>query len=515
MNYKEFFTTDNKSGWKTRENILKKSEPNVYAAVIEFSNKNSLFDLSFKQQIWHFINNEPNRKKCLGCGGDVEFRDSLLKGYRKFCSLPCANQSGLLDDLATSKTKEKWGVSYFTQHNTFSSKVKKTKKDRYGNESYNNLEKALLTKEKLYGDKNFNNKNKSKITLREFFLKQIVLKTSDELVKYDIEDTDITLKCNSCGLDYQIYNTLFNYRTEYNIKLCTRCNPINSTDSYHQKELYEFIKELSPYDVLKETRKVIPPFELDVYIPELKIAIEFDGLYWHSNKFVENNYHLKKTKLCEVQGIQLIHVFEDEWIYKKDIIKSVLKSKILTSNNIIYARKCIIKEVSSKDCVIFLNNNHIQGSVNSKYRFGLYYKDELVSLMSFGNLRKSLGSNSLDGNFELLRFANKLNTNVVGGFSKLLNTFIKIYNPSSILTFSDNRYFSGNVYKNNNFNFILNTKPNYWYIVGHKRHHRFKYRKDVLIRGGFDKNKSESKIMSERGINRIYDCGNKKWLLTL
>ena len=117
--------------------------------------------------------------------------------------------------------------------------------------------------------------------------------------------------------------------------------------------------------------------------------------------------------------------------------------------------------------------------------------------------------------YELYRFCNKLNTSVIGGFSKLLKHFIKIYQPKEIITYSDNRYFDGETYLKNGFEFVGLTEPNYFYIIKHKRENRFKYRKDILVKEGFDSTKTERQIMSERGINRIYDCGNKKWVLKI
>ena len=143
----------------------------------------------------------------------------------------------------------------------------------------------------------------------------------------------------------------------------------------------------------------------------------------------ESKYHLNKTELCEKQGIRLIHIFEDEWLYKQNIVKSRLKSLLGLTDEKIYARKCKIKDVSFSDCKIFLEENHIQGNVNAKHRYGLYYNDELVSIMTFGSKRKNLGSKSEDESYELLRFCNKLNTTVVGGASRLMNYFIKTHNP--------------------------------------------------------------------------------------
>jgi hypothetical protein len=186
---------------------------------------------------------------------------------------------------------------------------------------------------------------------------------------------------------------------------------------------------------------------------------------------------------------------------------------IFNKLNKIWARKTVIKEVSSKDASNFLTNNHLQGNVFSKYRVGLYLHDELVSLMTFGNYRKNLGRNSKDNCFELLRFCNKNYTTVVGGASKLFNWFIKKYKPYEIISYSDIRWSVGNLYEKLGFKFIKNTKPNYFYTDGSlKRHNRFKYRKNVLIKLGYDKSLSEKEITNEIGLYRVYDCGNKLYV---
>jgi hypothetical protein len=157
-------------------------------------------------------------------------------------------------------------------------------------------------------------------------------------------------------------------------------------------------------------------------------------------------------------------------------------------------------------------NNHIQGYVNSNIKLGLFHKQELVSLMTFGGLRKSLGSKHKNNHWEMLRFCNKLNTTVVGGSSKLFNFFIKNYSPIEITSYSDNRFFNGSLYETLGFKFIKNTGINYFYVKNGKREHRFKYRKDMLVKQGFDSEMTEHQIMLERKIYRIYDCGNKKWV---
>jgi hypothetical protein len=244
------------------------------------------------------------------------------------------------------------------------------------------------------------------------------------------------------------------------------------------------------------TRKIISPLELDVFIPSHNIAIEFDGLYWHSELHKPSNYHLNKTELCEKQGIQLIHIFEDEWRDKRDIIKSRLKNILGLTNNKIFGRKTQIKEVNSIDAKEFLNKNHIQGNVNSSIKIGLYLNNELVSLMTFGKGRIALGGDS--NQYELLRFCNKLDTSVIGGADKLLKYFIKTYKPKDIISYADRRWSQGDLYEKLGFDNTHNSSPNYWYIINNKRKYRFGFRKSILVKQGCDINKTEHQIMLDK-----------------
>ena len=326
--------------------------------------------------------------------------------------------------------------------------------------------------------------------------------------RYDYSETEyygiyepISVRCYTHG----IFKQIASYHLSGNG--CQQCAQ-EMTDSSSEKELSEFIK--SAYDgitlqnyrgLLKDNR------ELDIYLPSAKLAFEFDGLYWHNEKnHPSRNYHLNKTNECMKNGIQLIHIFEDEWIRKKNIVKSRILNQLGKSNRI-YARKCEIKNVDTKTALVFLNENHIQGCCGSSYRYGLYYEGELVSLMTFGKLRKNLGSKDKEGSYELLRFCNKLNTNVVGGASKLYKHFIKEINPLKIISYADRRWSKGNLYEKLGFTLMRTSQPSYFYVINDKRENRFNYRKDVLVREGYDKNKTEHQIMLDRGIYRIYDCG--------
>ena len=275
-------------------------------------------------------------------------------------------------------------------------------------------------------------------------------------------------------------------------------------------ELLNFIKENYNGEILSNKKNIIDK-ELDIYLPDLNLAFEFNGLYWHSEIYKDKLYHYNKTKECEKLGIQLIHIWEDDWLYKNKIVKSMIINKLSRSISI-FARKCSIKEVDNISVKSFLNENHIQGFVGSKVKIGLYYNDELVSLMTFGSLRKSLGVSGRENVWELLRFCNKIGTSVVGGSSKLLKFFINNFKPIEIISYSDNSRSNGNMYEKLGFKFIHNSDPNYYYIVDGIRKHRFDFRKDKLVRNGGDPNKTEIQIMSELGYNRIFDCGAKKWI---
>lgn len=273
-----------------------------------------------------------------------------------------------------------------------------------------------------------------------------------------------------------------------------------------EDEIHDFISGLG-IEIIKKDKKVLHGKEIDILLPSLNIGIEYDGLYWHSEKFKDKNYHINKSNECLKYGIRLIHIFEDEWENKKEIVKSRLKNIFKLTENRIFARCCELKEVDNNVSKAFLEENHIQGNVYSKVNIGLFYNDELVSLMTFGNKRKNLGSTSTDNEYELLRFCNKLNTTVVGGASRLFKYFIKKYNPYRIISYCDLRWSNGGLYEQLGFKLNHISTPNYFYLKDKKRVNRFNFRKDVLVKEGYDKDKTEHEIMLEREIYRIYDCG--------
>jgi len=446
--------------------------------------------------------------------------------------------------------QEKYGVDYYQQLDESKEKVKTTKFKKYNNKHYNNIKKIKETKKLRYNDENYNNRNKSIKTIEKlygvinisqlneiknkkistFYLnygvsnysksedyrknkKKFLFKKYKKYNLLDIKNNTFYLKCNNCHNIYNINKYIFRNRIIYNNTLCSLCNPVDSHQSDKENQLYDFIKENYSGNIITSDRKILNGKELDIYLPDLKLAFEFNGVYWHNELYKDNNYHLNKTEDCLKKNIQLTHVWEDDWNNKEEIIKSMILNKLGKTKNKIYGRKTQIKEIIDNKLIKkFLDKNHIQGFVGSKVKIGLFYDNELVSLMNFGKKRKALNSSSKEGEYELLRFCNKSNTSVIGGASKLFNYFIRNFNPLEITTYADRSHSQGNLYEKLGFGFIHKTVSNYYYVIDGNRKHRFNYRKDKLIRDGYDCNMTEHEIMLSRNIYRIYDSGSLKYI---
>ena len=399
-------------------------------------------------------------------------------------------------------------------------KIKKTSLKNYGFEHpmQSELVKDRLKKSNLekYGFEHpmqFDEIKKKSLENRKEYIIDNIFKSHKDLIEVDFEKKIYTLKCdNNESHNYQISQSLLNNRKSTNTMLCTKCNKINDNSSGVENKVCQFLDSLSiRYE--KNVKNLIKG-ELDIYIPEKNIAIEFNGLYWHSDKFKDKNYHLDKTEQCSKIGIHLIHIWEDDWSFKNKIVKSILKSSLSITDKIIYSRKCIVKEINNNELVRnFLNNNHLQGYIGSKVKIGLFYNEELVSIMVFGKCRVSLGNYDPDNeSYELLRYCNKLDNIVIGGADKIFKYFIRNFKFNYIISYSDKSYFKGYIYTKLGFDKVEDTRPNYYYVVGKKRYHRYSFRKDVLVKKGFDDRLSEKEITESLGINRIYNSGNMKFI---
>ena len=457
-----------------------------------------------------------------------EAKFQRYKGFT-YCSHRCAQLDEKTRNKAKETCKQKYGVEYAFQSEKVREKYRKNYLKKYGvNNPFKQediKQKIKETNLKKYGVEHpvQNKKVKQKIinTLKQNYgiewNSQINQRNMDNFNKKYIEQ-------NFIKNDFLQFNEILEY--------------FNISESYLYKKLKEWNIEYDisslEYEINKKyfnkifkvnDRKLINPFEIDLLNYDKKIGIEFDGLLWHSfgikpdfrnniNILSEKKYHLlEKTELVEEKGFQLFHIFENEWKEKRDIWISVINNK-LGLNEKIYARNCIIKEIPSKKAFDFFQQNHLQGGIYSKINLGLFYNNELVSVMSFSKPR-------FDKNieWELIRFASKLNINIIGGASKLLKCFERNYNPKSIISYANRRWSKGDLYEKLGFEFIENTKPNYYYYKDKKLYSRMKFQKHKLkkyfnegLLEYYNENETELIIMIKNKYRIIYDCGNKKYI---
>lgn len=319
-------------------------------------------------------------------------------------------------------------------------------------------------------------------------------------VEYLGSETNVTIICPKHGEFKQAPGNHLSGRG------CRKC-AFKDASSKPEKEFISFIRSIG-FPIVESDRMILKGKEIDVVIPCKKLCFEFNGLYWHSDRFKEVNYHLLKSEAAKEEGYQLVHVFEDTWKKNKTIVSSRIRAIMGMSSNKIGARKCEVREVSAKDSRAFLEANHLQGNVRSKIKLGLYLGDELVSLMTFGSLRANMGRKSEEGKFELLRFCNKLNTSVQGAASKLFKNFCKVYHPFSVISYADRDWSAGDVYYKMGFSFVHASAPNYFYVRGPNRFNRWKFRKSELVKQGHSPDLTEKEIMKKLGYDRIYNTGN-------
>jgi len=272
-------------------------------------------------------------------------------------------------------------------------------------------------------------------------------------------------------------------------------------------EVQEFIQSLGEtcYSAMIDKK-----YEIDCYAPNKRFGLEYCGEFWHRYVKTKNNkyYHKKKMEFIKNKNITILTIFESEWISKKSIVESIIRSKLGYTHKI-QARKCQLKTIGKNEAKIFHEANHISGYSNSSINLGLYYGDKLVSVLS---MIKSRFDKEYE--YEISRFSSLLGHTVVGGLSRLFSYFVKTYNPKSCMTYSDLRFGEGKSYEKIGFNYIRNTVPNYYYYHKNRMYleSRMKYQKHKLVQlPEYSPSKTEQEIMIDAGYYILYDCGNKKY----
>jgi hypothetical protein len=329
------------------------------------------------------------------------------------------------------------------------------------------------------------------------------------LIDYDHDSTRVTCKCNSCCLEFSFTQQLF-YKSQRFKNICPHCFPRDIVISKPQQEIYDFISQHC--ECVMNDRHVLSGKEIDIYIPSLKLGIEFAGMYWHSEESNPNRNHMRnKLFFAKSVNVRLITIFEDEWVYQQDIVKSRLLAIIGKIQNKIYARKCTIAEIDKKQKDDFLIANHIQGTDIGSTAYGLLYNNQLVAVMTFTKTNMSKGGDGTQ--IELNRYAVARNTAVVGGAGKLFKHFIKMHENDTIISYSDNRWNTGKLYQELGFKYVSQTPANYWYFErkSGKRIHRAAFMKHKIVTPE-TAHLTEHEIMLSKGYSRIWDCGSTKYM---
>lgn len=532
-------------GNRLKEKFIKDNFKDFYNFI-----ESSFSGNTFLEKIYVFYK---KNHKCY-CGKQTKFI-SFSKGYLEYCSIFCSSNHKKTRDKCKKTCIENWGVAnvsmsidikkkkenYFSRkygHSTYlqsenikqsmiekwgvdnpfkskeiQEKISQTNFQKYGNKcpllSKEIIEKTKKTNIEKWGVDHYSKtedwKNKIKSINDSRYIDSLYLPDNYQFISK--QGFNNIIKHNDCNNQFEIQTQLIRLRKNCNVEICKHCNKVNH---FAENNLYEYITNIYSGEVIRTYRDGL---EIDVYLPALKIGFEFNGLYWHSELFKDIDYHKNKTIFFERKGIKIIHIWEDDWIEKRDIIESIIKSNLGIVGTNVYARKCTFTQISDSSCKKFLNDNHIQGWCVSRYRFALLFNGEIVSILTVGKERLNLGKGGrkCESQLEILRFCNKLNTKVIGGFSKLFNNLSEIVEFKKMTTYSDSSIFTGDVYKKNGFDFVGQTKPGYHYIIKGSRRNRFNFNKTKLIEMGFDRNKTESQIMFDNNFYRIYDCGNYKF----
>jgi hypothetical protein len=469
---------------------------------------------------------------CPVCGNPCRFQ-SITTGYAQTCSSTCAQLNPKTREKIESTNMEKYGVKAPAQNHNVRKKTMETNIKRYGVDTpYKNndiKQKGINTVQHKYGVNNVfaldSVKEKSKDTMQEKYGVELNILRPE--IKDHIKNSrrnsyylEFITRLNRKNIEYLDGKDQFldmSYNRHYKCTLCDKLFTSNDTDAYSiqcgclrrrskaEHEIKEWLTSCG-YDP-KQSETISDKdgrLELDIVIESdgIKLAIEFCGLYWHSELFRPKNYHKRKLIAATSHGYKLIQVFEDEWNNKKDIVKSIILQTIHHQCNIIYARKCNVIKFT-KTPTVFLEENHIQGTTKSSHSYGLIYDGIVVSVCTFSKSRFSDG-------WECVRFCNKLNTKVIGSFSRLLKHFIEEITPNIITSYSDLRYFTGDIYLSNGFTKENESPIGYYYCPKgfQEKINRMKFQKHKLRRWStYDKNKTEVQIMTESGYTRIFDAG--------
>lgn len=478
-------------------------------------------DTNIAERLYCVINDITSQPICSQCNQRPNsFSPNFGVGYCKTCSNPsCKSQASYLKgqqtkierygQLSTPKTiqKSKERIPKMV------SKAKETIKERYG---VDNVSQIPEVKVKI-NQARMDSKRQKVAELRKDKVQQ--LSQDVDVIKVEKRQPkrlvfNVNFKCKTCSIEDTMFYETYVWRCNHLNTPCIKCSGVSSGNA-KRTAFVDFVSSVTKSNIkLNDITVLENGSSLDLYVPDHNVAFEFLSLENHGFNQLETTEErrkqLAKTKLCEAKNIQLINVFETEWDTKNNIVKSCVKS-IFGSVNKIAARKCVVQELTSEQTRNFFNENHLQGGgVSGRVTYGLVFNNQVVAAMAFGVSR-------FDKNieWELLRYANKIDTQIVGGASKLFTHFLKTKNPKNIISYADKRWSMTQkcMYNNLGFKNMGMSTPSYFYFRkedGVKLFNRINFQKHKLKDKltTFDPSKTEAENMFNDGYKRIWDCGN-------
>lgn len=455
-------------------------------------------------------------------------RDEITQKRKQTCldkyGTDNASKSPVIKEKIKQVNQERYGANAFTATKEGKEKILNTKEERYGSSKYNNIEKNRETKLFRYGDPYFSNRKKYVETMNKNYgvsnsfqlkktlnanLENLILTKnySSDFLKY-ISDRDASIEfLKNKNYSYFDLVKIFNARYYIIQNWVKRLNLEEYIDykfkgkSHYEDDITNFIKKDLNIDNVVLNSKILNGQEIDIYLPDYKLGIEFNGTYWHSDLFKDKLYHFNKSILAEQLGIRLIHIYQYEWedAEMRRKIKQLLRIACGKVESRIYARKCDVRKIENKEARPFNEFTHLQGHRNAKVTYGLFYNNELVQLMSFSKLRYNKNEIRGENNWEIIRGCPGSNNIVIGGVSKLFSHFIRDYNPDSVFSYCDFNKFNGKSYEELGMKFIGYTKYDLKYIINDKVYNR---------------QHSNYKNIKDSIDARIYGAGSKKYVWT-
>lgn len=436
----------------------------------------------------------------------------VTKALRSF-SIASPSQQALRE----ASNIRKYGVANPGAIKKFREKALVTMTNRYGGHNWaaGNRDKRDQTCLKLYGDTNVGRteyaREKAKKTNQflygrdhinqQHYTSEVYLKLNDKSWLIDQHITQrktLSQIANELGFGSDM-TTVMRHLHKHGIE--TKYHQ----SSYQETQVADYIVSLG-IELERNVRNVIPPKELDIYIPSARLAIEFCGLYWHSEgQGKYRQYHREKYLACKERNIQLITMYDWEWYQRRNQVESKLRTILNLNAMSIYARKCTVREINKQDKAQFFEQYHIQGNGPGSITHGLYYKDQLVAAMTW-----------VITNTECILNRYATSVRVVGGFTKLLTYFQRSHDWKRIVSFADLRWSAGALYERAGFTLESELPPDYAYIIGNQPMHKFAFRHKNLSTKlpNYDPTLTEWENMRAHGYDRIWDCGKLRYVLS-